>query len=102
MVIFILVTDIDVGRRAMQPIAAHFMNTFKEMFLMTKRKPTKAELEYGIGVDEIDEDGIEPEVEDDEEIAGLAADEENDQDDDELIEAFHKDSVEGNDVWRDA
>lgn len=61
---------------------------------MPKRKPTKAELEYGIGVDEIDEDGIEPEVDDDEQISGLAADEENDKDDDELIEQYKKESVE--------
>ena len=69
---------------------------------MPKRKATKAELEYGIGIEEIDEDGIEPEDDDnDEQIVSLACDEENDIDDEELIAEYHKQSVPGNDVWED-
>lgn len=64
---------------------------------MTKRKPTKAELEYGIGVEEIEDDGIEPEASDDEEMNGLVADEENQIDDEELIAAYKKESIKDKD-----
>ena len=69
---------------------------------MPKRKPTKAELEYGIGENEIEEDGIEPEIDDnDDQVVTIAHDEENQMDDDELIKKFHEESVPGNDVWED-
>lgn len=60
---------------------------------MTKRKAEQSEIEYGIGFEEVDEDGIEPEVGDEEQITGLAADEENQEDDDKLIEEYKKESV---------
>lgn len=60
---------------------------------MPKRKATKAELEYGIGEVEIDDEGIEPEEADDTQIIGLEADEENKIDDEKLVEAYKKESV---------
>lgn len=58
---------------------------------MPKIKASKAELEYGIGENEIEDAGIEPEFDDDEErITGLACDEENDIDDEALIAEYHR------------
>lgn len=62
---------------------------------MPKRKSTEAEKSYGIGIDEVDEEGIEPEEDnDDDRFTGFAQDEENDIHDDELVDAYLKESTE--------
>lgn len=60
---------------------------------MAKRKATKAELEFGIGEEEVDVEGIDPEDVDDDVFTGFAEEEENDIDDDVLIEEYKKESV---------
>ncbi|MCD2137159.1 hypothetical protein [Salinicoccus halitifaciens] len=74
----------------MPTIEILFQINYGDEEIMAKRKATKAELEYGIGIPEIEEDGYEVEEADDELFTCFASDEENDIDDDELIAEFEK------------
>lgn len=57
---------------------------------MSKRKATEQEKLYGIGLEEVDENGIEPEEADEEQFTGFAQEVENEKDDDELVAEYEK------------